>query len=199
MERSEEILAHWFGEEPDDWAAPADRHPLWFGGGPQVDEDLRRRFATDVERARAGALDAWKATPRGRLALLILLDQLPRNLFRGTPEAFASDPAALALALEGIDRGDDRALRPIERTFAYLPLEHAEDRGIQARGVACFEALLAEAPERVRKTYESFLDYAVRHRVIVDRFGRFPHRNAILGRKSTPEEEAFLREPGSSF
>jgi uncharacterized protein (DUF924 family) len=200
MERSEEVLSHWFGEAAGDgWQVAPDRVALWFRGGAEVDEELRRRFAADVDAARAGKLSGWASTPRGRLALLLLLDQLPRNLFRGRPEAFASDAMALSLSREALARGEDAQLRPIERTFLYLPFEHAEDRGAQATSVERFRALAQAAPASAHAAYEGFLDYAIRHQVIVERFGRFPHRNRILGRASTEEEEAFLREPGSSF
>lgn len=192
MERSEEILRHWFGEG-------ADRSAYWFGKSEEVDAELRRLFKYDVDRAASGILDDWAATPRGRLALILLLDQFPRNLHRGTPAAFAWDKRALSLALEGLDRGHDRQLAPIERAFFYLPLEHSEDPAHQERAVTLYEALLSEVPADARATFESFLDYARQHRAIIDRFGRFPHRNAILGRETTGEEAAFLEGPGSSF
>src|SRR5690606_32287203 len=138
-------------------------------------------------------------TPQGRLALIILLDQFPRNMYRETPQAFAFDAKARALTLEGLQAGDDQALRPIERVFFYLPLEHAEDLALQHRCVELFETLAASLPEETRKSFDGFTDFARKHRVIVERFGRFPHRNAILGRESTDEEIAFLRTPGSSF
>jgi len=200
MTRSEALLQHWFGPaEADGWTVPPDRMALWFRGGPEVDADLRHRFAADVDAARAGQLSAWTGTPRGRLALLLLLDQLPRNLFRGTPQAFQSDALALSLAREALASGEDAQLRPIERPFVYLPLEHAEDRSAQATSVQKFRELAAAAPAASRPAFEGFLDYAIRHQVVIERFGRFPHRNRILGRASTPEEEAFLLEPNSSF
>lgn len=198
-ESAVELLEHWFGQAGDGWTISADRIELWFGRSDETDADLRRRFGRLHERASAGELSSWEADPRSKLALLLLFDQLSRNLHRGTPDAFANDPRALGLAREMIDRGEDRELRPIERPFVYLPLEHAEDLEAQHRAVEAFRALRDEAPEAARAGYETLLDYAERHLVVIERFGRFPHRNAILGRESTTEEEAFLLEPGSSF
>lgn len=200
MERSEEVLSFWFGEvRGEGWEVPQDRLAMWFRGGREADEELRRRFASDVESARAGQLDGWVTTPRGRLALVLLLDQLPRNLYRGTPDAFATDAKALSLSREALARGEDAKLRPIERPFIYLPLEHAEDREAQKIAVERFRVLAQAAPASSRAAFDGFLDYAIQHQVIIERFGRFPHRNRILGRESTPEEQAFLLEPGSSF
>ena len=200
MERSEEILREWFAEaDGDGWSFSEEREKYWFGKNAQVDADLRKRFVTDVERAAAGLLRGWEATPRGRLALIILLDQLPRNIHRGTPAAFAHDAQALQLARDGIDLGHDLQLRPIERSFFYLPFEHAEDPEAQAQAVRLYDALAAGAPPHARERFRVFLDYAVAHKKIIDRFGRFPHRNDILGRDTTDEEASFLKQPGSSF
>jgi uncharacterized protein (DUF924 family) len=138
-------------------------------------------------------------TSRGRLALILLLDQLPRSIHRGTPEAFAQDAAARQVADSGLAAGADRLLRPIERLFFYLPFEHSEDLADQHRSVRLFRELGESVLESQRDVFSGFLDYAVRHREVIERFGRFPHRNRILGRESTPEELAFLEEPGSSF
>ncbi|WP_373048059.1 DUF924 family protein [Vulgatibacter sp.] len=199
-ERSEEILRYWFGDEGGDgWSIPAGKQAFWFGKDDAVDAEMRRRFLYDMERAAAGLLRDWARTPRGSLALVILLDQMPRNIHRGTPAAFAHDGQALALVRDGIEQGFDRQLRPVERAFYYLPFEHAEDRAAQAEGVRLYEALEAAAPPDARERFHVFTDFAVRHREIVDRFGRFPHRNQILGRQSSDEEKAFLQQPGSSF
>lgn len=199
MERAEELLAVWFGPlDADGLPAPA-RVRRWFAVDPGFDESLRRVFAPDLAAARRGELDGWQATPRGRLALVLLLDQLGRNLHRGTPEAFAGDARALALARAALAAGDADRLLPIEQVFLLLPFEHAEDPDAQATSVAGFERLLAAAPARGRPLFEEFLDYARRHRDVIARFGRFPHRNAALGRATTPEEAAFLATPGSSF
>jgi uncharacterized protein (DUF924 family) len=200
MDRAEEILEFWFGpQEGRGWDFDPARYELWFGRSEETDRLVTARFGEDARAAAEGKLDHWAETPHGRMALLILLDQFPRHIHRGKPEAWAQDPKAQALVLEGLELGHDQALSPIERSFFYLPLEHAEDRELQARSVALYRTLADAAPDAVRDRYLSFLDYAIRHQVIVDRFGRFPHRNAILGRESTEEEKAFLLEPGSSF
>lgn len=200
MARSEEILSYWFGPGGGDgWTFSEERLQLWFGKSAEVDEEIRARFGGDLDAAIRGELDDWTATPRGRLALLILLDQFSRHVFRGSPKAFAQDPKAQGIVLEGLERGDHRAIRPMERSFFYLPLEHAEDLALQERSVQLFRELADESPQPMRERYLSFLDYAERHEVIIRRFGRFPHRNLVLGRESTEEEEAFLLEPGSSF
>ncbi len=138
-------------------------------------------------------------TPRGRLALILLLDQLPRAIYRGTPRAFEKDDKALGLAREGLQLKMDHHLRYIERLFFLLPLEHAEDLDAQQQSVRRFLELEAEVAPPLRPAFGGFVEYAVRHRDVIERFGRFPHRNEILGRESTAEEEAFLKEPGSSF
>lgn len=157
----------------------------WFTqGGPELDALVRGRFGPLVEQARRGAKDHWAASPRGRLALIIVLDQFPRHVFRGAPEAYLSDAKAQALACEGIEAGADEQLTVAERQFFYLPLMHAEDPALQARSVERFTAL--------RNDVENVLGFALGHRDVVVRFGRFPHRNAVLGRVSTAEEAAFL-------
>jgi uncharacterized protein (DUF924 family) len=197
--RAEQLLDLWFGPTDDPYAAPPDRSKRWFARSDDFDAALRAEFLDDHARAARGELDAWAATARGRLALIVLLDQLSRNMLRGTPGAFATDPKALALCVEGIECGHDRELRPVERYFHYMPLMHAESIEAQDLCVASFERLVAGAPDDRRALFTSALDYAVRHRDIVARFGRFPHRNAILGRPSTLEEVELLKQPGSSF
>jgi uncharacterized protein (DUF924 family) len=192
----------WFG--PDAAAASdavvAERQAaLWWRKNPEVDAQMRLRFAASIAHAAQHALDDWAATPHGRLALILLTDQFTRNVYRNTPAAFAWDPLARAWCKDGLAAGMHRALRPIERVFFYLPLEHAEDLEDQERAVSLFRELLAEVPADERATFAGFLDFAERHRAVIARFGRFPHRNAILGRASTDEEVAFLAQPGSSF
>jgi uncharacterized protein (DUF924 family) len=172
----------------DFWFRPS-RRPLWFAQDADFDAEIRSRFSGLLDEALEGRHDAWAASARGRLALILVLDQFPRNLYRHTAQAFSGDERARRLVLEGLDAGHDRGLSVDERSFFYLPLEHAEDRELQALSVKLYEAL----------GHETYLDYARRHRAIIDRFGRFPHRNEALGRPSTAEEADFLTQPESSF
>jgi len=195
----EAVLDFWFGRLREGDAVPPERFRLWFGGEARTDRLIAERFAGAVDRAAVGKCEQWRATPRGTLALLLVLDQFPRNIYRGSARAYGLDPMARAICLEGLEAGLDRRMQTVERAFFYLPLEHAEDPRLQERSVAAFSGLLQEAPEPLREMCRGFLDYALRHRAIILRFGRFPHRNAVLGRRSSPEEEAFLRQPGSTF
>lgn len=182
-----EILAFWFGPEPH-----ASRN-VWFRKDSTFDAEIGRRFGPAVEAALAGAYREWTTTAQGTLARVLLLDQFPRNLFRDQPRSFAGDADALEMATAAVDSGGDRALDRYERWFLYMPFEHAEDRAAQERSLALFGALARETADA------GLLHWAEKHAEIIRRFGRFPHRNAILGRPSTPEETAFLREPGSRF
>ncbi len=184
------VLAFWFD--------PAHRDE-WFSGHPQFDAAIRERFAELVELGAEGKLADWSSTPLGWLAWLIVLDQFPRNLYRSDARAWVQDVRAQQLALWGIEEGFDRQLQPIQRVFAYIPLEHAEDRGLQQRCIALFEALCKDVPADERNQYTDFLEYAWKHHAVIARFGRFPHRNAVMGRTSTPEELAYLAEPGAGF
>jgi uncharacterized protein (DUF924 family) len=195
----DELLQLWFGDADDDATAARRQADLWWGQSAESDEMLGGRFGQLASAAAAGVLDHWRGSPRGRLALILLLDQLPRVIHRGAPDAFAQDESARRVAENGISSGADRLLRPIERVFFYLPFEHSEDPADQRRSVTLFEELAGFVPDAWRSTFDEFLDYAVRHKEIIDRFGRFPHRNAILGRESTVEEIEFLKEPGSGF
>lgn len=200
MQPWQPLLDLWFGDETDDVLRAIRQAPLWWGKSSETDALLASRFGELAEAAAKGSLAHWADAPSGRLALLLLLDQLPRNIHRGTPAAFAQDPLARDLCLKGLSIGADKSLSPLERVFFYLPLEHAESREQQARSVALFEALAAEqAGTPAQATFAGFADFARRHQVIIERFGRFPHRNDILGRTSTPEEAAFLQQPGSGF
>ena len=178
--KPEAVIAYWFDPQTK---------PKWFNGGEAFDIEVRDRLGPLYEQAAAGALDGWAVETAGLLALIILLDQVPRNIHRGTTRAFATDPQALALARLAVDQGQDEALSLDERLFLYLPFEHSEAVADQERAVALFRGL----------GDPNYLDYAIRHKDVVARFGRFPHRNAILGRASTAEELTFLEEPGSSF
>lgn len=199
MENAESILRFWFGTAADDLEVAEECAKMWWKKNPKVDAEIRRRFASVVDAASNGQCDAWLANARGRLAMIILTDQFPRNMYRDTPRAFAFDSLALSLTKDGIARGVDQTLRPIERVFFYMPLEHSESIENQQRAVALFTALAESVSAEKRKLFEGFVGFAERHHTIVQRFGRFPHRNSILGRNSTPEETEFLKQPGSSF
>jgi uncharacterized protein (DUF924 family) len=178
----DDVLDFWFRE-----LKPAQ----WFEASDALDQRIRDRFGDLLDSARRGALDAWSQDPHGRLALIIVLDQFSRNIYRDSPEAFASDSKAQALVLAGLDAGHDRGLTFAERQFFYMPLMHAEDVGMQDLCVKKFEELVAFA--------ENALGFARSHRKAVARFGRFPHRNAVLERESTAEETAFLQSGKSVF
>jgi len=182
-----EILDFWFGPPPH--AARAE----WFRKDPAFDAAIAARFGADVEAALLGAFRDWHSDARPALARVLLLDQFTRNVFRDTPRAFAGDDEALAAASAVVDAGLDRTLDAFERWFIYLPFEHAESATMQQRSLELFKRLADDTGDR------SPLEWAEKHAVIVRRFGRYPHRNAILGRVSTPEEIAFLQEPGSRF
>ena len=186
-----DVLEFWFGA-PDSPEFGRPRAP-WFVKSAEFDALIRDRFLATHEAAAAGALDAWSSRPLGALALAVVLDQFPRNMFRGTPRAFAADARALALARDAVQRSFDAVLLPVQCWFVYLPLEHAEDLGAQRESLRLFERLATDAAGA------GTLTYAMRHYAVIERFGRFPHRNAILGRASTPAELAFLAQPGSSF
>lgn len=168
----------------------------WFRKDDAFDDAIRQRFGALVDTALAGNLADWDDSAEGGLARILLLDQFTRNLFRSTARAFAGDAAALALATQLVSSGRDKNLPPIRRWFVFMPFEHSESLLDQERSVALFAGLRREAQE---PAFESAYDYAERHRAIIERFGRFPHRNAALGRASTPEELEFLKQPGSSF
>lgn len=193
MSRIDEILFFWFGEPRNDQPYYDERRKLWFAADPQIDQDIRDRFLGDYERAAAQELQGWITTPRSALALILLHDQFPRNMFRGEPRAFATDPLARTATDHFLCTRSDQQLRAIERLFVYMPLMHSEDLIDQHRAVALFQQLAQDDP------LADSVPYALRHCEIIARFGRFPHRNAILGRLSTPEEIMFLQQPGSAF
>lgn len=193
------VLDFWFGSWDDPLGYDLQRMPFWFGSGTTHDGEVRERFGEMPERATRGELDTWRDTTCGTLALVVVLDQFSRHVYRGIPSAFAQDAAARDICLSAMSAGTDIALRPIERVFFYLPLEHAEDRDLQRRSVQAYRALVASLPVERQAEYETFVDYAVRHADVIERFGRFPHRNAVLGRASSNDELTFLEQPGSSF
>jgi len=199
VESSASICEFWFGTQAEDRLVAAERAKLWWAKDAAVDAVIRQRFAEWVDKAAHGELDGWLATPAGRLALILLTDQFPRNIHRDSAQAFACDALACAWCRDGLVDGAHLALRPIERVFFYLPLEHSERLEDQERSLALFQELAQDMAGEDRPVFDGFVNFAVRHRDIIERFGRFPHRNCILGRLSTPEEVAFLQQPGSSF
>ena len=202
MDESLEVRRFWFGRLPLKPDGVKERLALWFGDEAeeqQADELIRSRFSGLVERAAAGELAAWADSPRRRLSLILLLDQFPRHVYRGTGRAFATDREALGLTLSGMQSAADAALTPVERIFFYMPLQHAEVRDAQEESVAAYRRLLNEAPPELKSMFASSLEYAQSHHSIVARFGRFPHRNLALGRANTAEEEAYLAEGGRHF
>lgn len=193
------ILDFWLGTDFPSPAAIAAGTARWFARNDALDAEIRERFGAMMEAGIRGDYDAALETPQDRLALLILLDQFPRNSYRGTAQAFAGDPRALTLALEGIRLGEDQALHPVARLFCYLPLEHSEDLAMQERCVTLFERLHDGTDRQYGSSYEQWLDYAIKHHDVIARFGRFPHRNFVLGRASSAEEQDYLAQPGAGF
>lgn len=194
----QDVLDFWFG--PADPSAPhGTSRAAWWTRDDAFDKAIRERFGVPWEAACAGELDSWLGTDEGTLALVIVLDQFSRNLCREDPRAWAQDLRAVELVLEALERGVDERLPHFGRAFLYMPLMHSEDRGLQRRSLACFTKLVDLAPEPLAEGAAGNLRFAQLHKDIVDRFGRYPHRNAALGRVSTDEEREFLAGPNSSF
>lgn len=196
---ADEILEYWFEDSVRDPLKAPGRMGFWFGDNPQRDAEMRERFGELVQAASEGKLDFWAETPRGRLAVLILLDQMRRNIYRGTAEAFGRDGRARYLMRDGVSRLMDLKLTPIERVFFYMPLQHSESLDDQEMAVDRFLQLEREVASDHREIFAGFRKYAQKHRDIVARFGRFPHRNSILGRRPTAEETAWLEGGGERF
>jgi len=196
--RATEVLEFWFGPSWDDPSRTSERSGLWWGGR-EHDGPISERFGALVEAAAADALDDWAITPEGALALVIVVDQFRRNVFRGRAEAFGDDARSLALSLRAQDEGWDRDLPPVPRVFLYMPMQHAEDIVVQDRAVQVFQALADEQPDAIKGVLQGFADYAHTHRDLIARFGRFPHRNPILGREPSAEETAYLNDGGATF
>jgi len=195
----EELLEFWFGTAVDEAVVIAERSDLWWSKDPAHDRLCKERFADAMAAARADELDAWEASARGRLGLILLLDQIPRTLYRDSAEAFTSDEKARSMAAAGIGLRQDTDLRYCERVFFYLPFMHSEDLEDQEQSVALYRGLLTAAPSSLEELFSGNLDYAIAHRDVIQRFGRFPHRNAVLERESTEEELAYLAEHGAGF
>jgi uncharacterized protein (DUF924 family) len=189
---AQSVLDYWFGTAGS--AEYATQREMWFRKDEAFNRDIAQRFGPLIERALRGELEDWASTPSGALAQILLLDQFTRNTMRDTPRAFAGDARALKAAITMVGRGQDESLLPVQRTFIYTPFEHSEDMAMQDEAIRLFSRLTQAAPDM-----RSYGEYAVRHRAVIARFGRFPHRNNILRRQSSPEEVDFLREPGSRF
>lgn len=199
MEKHEEVLNFWFGNIVNEESPPDEKYKLWFEKNDLMDKEIRDLFLHDVEAALNNFYDSWQERPESALALIILLDQFPRNIFRNTPRAFEGDMSALQVALISVDRGYDKLFHPTKRVFFYLPFEHSENVELQNKSIELFTSLLEEAPNELKEKFVGFLDYAEKHKAVIDKFDRFPHRNHILARESTPEEIEFLKQPNSSF
>ena len=187
-----EVLDFWFASREPDAAGIDSRMELWFGTDESVDQELSERFGELLQSAGKGELDDWAATPTGRLALILLLDQYSRNINRGSAAAFEYDRKALGLCVEGVNQGAHKQLDPFQQAFLFMPLQHAESMKVQEKSVEVFQALAQSVPETLRETFDNMAHYAELHRDIVKQFGRFPHRNKLLGRDNTAEEESYL-------
>ena len=203
MERDEinRVLRFWFGDLKENEAPSGVHRKMWWIKDSENDKRIKDNFGNDLRLAIDGELDDWKICSDGLLALIILLDQFSRNIYRGTYKAFSQDEMSLQICTEGIGKGFDKELHPVKRIFFYMPLMHSEDIAMQEKSIECFSKLTEELkkPESVANIVSDSYEYALKHYEIIKRFGRYPHRNEILGRESTKEEIEFLNEPGSSF
>ncbi len=197
--RIDAIITFWFREQ--ELSAPQidRRMDIWFGADEVFDHECKKDFSDDVTAASEGRLDHWAHEPRGRLALILLLDQFRRNIFRGTADAFSKDKMALKLCVEGAMAKTDQGLAPIERVFFYMPLQHTESKKVQAKSVELFSKLAEAVSPTYRETFETVTQFAELHRDIIEQFGRFPHRNTLLNRANTPQEDEYLSGDGPDF
>jgi uncharacterized protein (DUF924 family) len=196
--RLQQVHQYWFGDYRSDQEVLLQKGKLWFGKDDQVDQYIREQFSELVALATRQQIETVDLPAHLQLAVILLLDQFSRNIYRNDPRSFASDPLARKLAKALIAQAAV-GLRPLEKVFLYLPLEHSEDLDDQKKSIALFRQLQESVPAELKENFNGFYDYAVRHHDIIVRFGRFPHRNKILGRESTAEELDFLSRPGSSF
>lgn len=199
VENPGSIHQFWFGSASDDRVTAQQQSALWWSKNPALDQQIRQRFEPSVLAAQRAELDAWAATPDGLLALILLTDQLPRNMYRGAAGSFRFDALARGWCRLGLERQFDATLRPLEAAFFYLPLEHSEQLADQELAVALFRALIERVPAERQPEYQGYLNFALKHHAIIARFGRFPHRNHILGRASSVAELEFLSGPDASF
>jgi uncharacterized protein (DUF924 family) len=197
--RIDAVIAFWFRTQELTAPQVDQRMDVWFGADDVFDHECKKEFADDVDSASEGKLDHWAHEPRGRLALILLLDQFRRNIYRGTADAFSKDRAALKLCVEGAMEKKDQGLAPIERAFFYMPLQHAESAKVQAKSVELFTKLAEAVSPTYRETFETMTQFAELHRDIVEQFGRFPHRNSLLNRANTAEEDEYLSSDSPDF
>lgn len=198
-ETIDSVLTYWFGTHQTNADINNDRKSIWWGKSDQVDEEISTRFKDLATVVADGDLDHWRESAKGLLASIVCTDQFPRNMFRGTSKAFAWDSVALEFAKQLVGTGVDSELTLIQRVFAYLPFEHSEELEMQDQSLSLFNSLVEQAAADDKEMFFGFVGFAQRHYDVIERFGRFPHRNEILGRVSTDEEIEFLSQPGSSF
>ena len=199
VSRIDKILSFWFKEQALSAPQIDRRMDIWFGENPNFDDEIEAEFSDDIASASKGKLDHWADDRHGRLALIILIDQFRRNIYRNTEKAFSKDKLALKLCVEGAMAKKDKGLTPIQKVFFYMPLQHAESRKVQAKSVALFNRLAESVSPTYRETFLTVAQFAELHKDIIDQFGRFPHRNALLGRKNTPEEDEYLAGDSPDF
>jgi len=197
--RIDAILSFWFMEQTLSAPQIDGRMDTWFGEDPVFDEEIVKEFAEDVQNASEGRLDHWAHEPRGRLALILLLDQFRRNIYRNSAKAFEKDKAALKLCVEGAMEKKDKGLAPIHKAFFYMPLQHAESRKVQAKSRVIYQRLAEAVSPTYKETFETIAQFAELHADIVERFGRFPHRNKLLERENNPDEEEYLTSDSPDF
>jgi uncharacterized protein (DUF924 family) len=197
--RIDAVLSFWFRQQALSAPQIDRRMETWFNEDPVFDLEIEKEFADEVEKASSGALDHWGKLPRGRLALIILIDQFRRNIHRNTSKAFSKDQLALKICVEGAMQKKDRELSPIQKVFYYMPLQHAESRKVQAKSVEIFRRLAETVSATERETFMTVAQFAELHKDIIDQFGRFPHRNKMLNRQNTPEEDEYLATDSPTF
>ncbi len=199
QQRIDAILSFWFKEQTLSAPQIDQRMDTWFGANAEFDHEVQTEFSVDIDNASAGQLNHWATDPRGRLALILLIDQFRRNVYRNTAQAFEMDKIALKLCVEGAMEKIDASLAPIERVFFYMPLQHSESAKVQAKACELFNKLAEAVSPTFRETFRTVAQFAELHRDIIDQFGRFPHRNKTLGRKNTPKENEYLETDGPDF
>jgi len=197
--RIEAVLSFWFEEQALSAPQIDRRMEIWFGSDPVFDMELDKEFSNDVELASTGKLNHWAESPRGRLALIIMIDQFRRNIYRNTAMAFSKDKLALKYCVEGAMKKHEQDLAPIEKVFFYMPLQHAESRKVQAKSVQIYDRIAASVSPTYHETFETVLQFAELHKDIIEQFGRFPHRNTLLNRENTSEEDQYLAGDSPSF